>query len=133
MTQPNADLVAFVRARLAEEEGLARGAGGRGWTCGADGRGEVRDADGGVAFTVQTGRYDAHIAFQDPARTLLRITADRVVLDEYAEAAALDTDTPVLDFASGRAAGLGFAVRNMAAGHSGHPDYRASWLPRFTG
>lgn len=75
--------------------------------------------------------FDQHIAFQDPARTMRRIETSRVLLNEYAEVAGLDTDRPDQDFRSGRAVGLGFAVRQLAAEHAGHPGYRARWLPRF--
>jgi hypothetical protein len=54
-----------------------------------------------------------------------------VLLGEYVEVAELDTDRPAQDFRSGRAVGLGFAVRQLAAEYAGHPDYQARWLPRF--
>lgn len=127
----NSDLVAFVRARLDEEEQTAREAGGEGWRCPAEVPGEIHDRGGAIAFTLRTHGYDHHIARQDPARTLQRIETNRVLLDEYTEVAALDTDRPQRDFASGRAFGLGFAVRQMAAEHAGHPDYQVKWLPRF--
>jgi hypothetical protein len=132
MTEPNRDLVAFVRARLHEEEQLARAAGGDSWRSTREHPGEVHDPAGGIVFCVRTRSFDEHIAHQDPARTLLRIVASRVILDEYAEVAAKDTDVPGDDYASGRAVGLGFAVRNMAAEHPGHPEYRAAWLPRHS-
>ncbi|MFD7868213.1 DUF6221 family protein [Streptomyces sp. NPDC057682] len=127
----NADLVAFVRARLDEEEDVARAAGGEAWRCPAEVPGEIHDRGGAVAFALRTHPYDRHIALQDPARTLRRIETSRVLLDEYTEVAALDVDRPRRDFASGRAVGLGFVVRQMAAEHAGHPDYRVKWLPRF--
>ncbi|WP_326696152.1 DUF6221 family protein [Streptomyces sp. NBC_01754] len=128
----NADLLAFVRARLADEERVAQEAGGGGWRCPAGVPGEVHDRTGGIAFVVRSRGYDRHIALQDPARTLQRIETNRVLLDEYEEIAALDTDRPLQDFPSGRAVGLGFVVRQMAAEHAGHPDYRVRWLPRFS-
>ncbi|MFC9941657.1 DUF6221 family protein [Streptomyces pratensis] len=128
----NSDLLAFVRARLAEEEEIAREAGGDGWRTPAEAPGEVHDRTSGIAFVVRSRGYDRHIAFQDPARTLRRIETTRVLLDEYEEIAALDTDRPAQDFASGRAVGLGFVVRQMAAEHAGHPGYRVKWLPRFS-
>ncbi|WP_066943501.1 DUF6221 family protein [Streptomyces lushanensis] len=131
MTDHNADLVAFVRARLDEEERIAREAGAESWRCPPELPGEVHDRTGGIAFSVRTRGYDQHIARQDPAYTLRRIETSRVLLDEYTEVAALDTDRPAYDFASGRAVGLGFVVRQMAAEHAGHPDYQVKWLPRF--
>ncbi|MER5501157.1 MULTISPECIES: DUF6221 family protein [unclassified Streptomyces] len=127
----NAEMIDFVRARLAEEERIAQGAGGDSWRCPADVPGEVHDRSGGIAFSVRNLGFDQHIALQDPARTLRRIETSRVLLNEYAEVADLDTDRPEHDFRSGRAVGLGFAVRQLAAEHAGHPEYRARWLPRF--
>ncbi|WP_329159031.1 DUF6221 family protein [Streptomyces sp. NBC_01717] len=128
----NSEMVAFVRARLAEEEQVARAAGSQSWRCPAETPGEVHDRTGAIAFSLRTHGYDDHIALQDPARTLRRVETSRVLLDEYEEVAALDTDRPHHDFASGRAVGLGFVVRQMAAEDAGHPDYQAKWLPRFT-
>jgi hypothetical protein len=127
----NADMVAFVAARLAEEEQIARDAGGESWRCPADVPGEVHDRTSGIAFTVRGAGYDRHIALQDPARSLARIETNRVLLGEYEEVAHRDTDRPGDDFESGRAVGLGFAVRQLAAEYAGHPHYRAKWLPRF--
>ncbi|WP_405803926.1 DUF6221 family protein [Streptomyces sp. NBC_00210] len=127
----NADMVAFVEARLAEEEQVAWNAGGASWRCPADVPGEVHDRTSGVAFTVRGAGYDRHIALQDPARTLARIETNRVLLGEYVEVADRDGDRPDDDFASGRAVGLGFAVRQLAAEYAWHPGYKAKWLPRF--
>lgn len=128
----NAQMLAFVRERLADEERIARAAGGETWRCPAEAPGEVHDRTSGIAFVVRTRGYDQHIAFQDPAHTLRRIETSRVLLDEYEEVAHRDTDRPEHDFASGRAVGLGFVVRQMAAEHAGHPEYRVKWLPRFS-
>ncbi|MFE3138569.1 DUF6221 family protein [Streptomyces scopuliridis] len=131
MTDDNADLLAFVRARLDEEAGRAQEAGGERWRCPPEMPGEIHDRTGGIAFTVRTRGYDGHIAHQNPEYTLRRIETSRVLLDEYAEVSHLDTDRPADDFPSGRAVGLGFVVRQMAAEHASHPGYRAKWLPRF--
>jgi hypothetical protein len=128
----NSDLAAFVRARLAEEEHLALEAGGEGWRCPAGSPGEVHDRTSAIAFSVRSRGFDQHIAYQDPARTVRRIETNRVLLDEYEEVAGLDIDRPDRDFASGRAVGLGFVVRQLAAEHANHPDYQVKWLPRFT-
>ncbi|WP_327676887.1 DUF6221 family protein [Streptomyces sp. NBC_00467] len=127
----NAEMVAFIEARLAEEEQVALDAGGASWRCPADVPGEVHDRTSGIAFTVRDAGYDRHIALQDPARTVARIETNRVLLSEYVEIAERDTDRPQEDFTSGRAVGLGFAVRQLAAEYASHPDYTAKWLPRF--
>jgi hypothetical protein len=127
----NTDLIAFVRARLDEEARLARDAGGDVWWTPKDLPGEVHGRSGVIAFSLKSERYDAHIARQDPADTLRRVAASRVVVDEYAQIAELDTDTAAYDHTSVRAIGLGFAVRQMAAQYPSHADYRARWMPRF--
>lgn len=127
----NSEMIAFVLARLAEEERVAQAAGGDSWRCPADVPGEVHDRTGGIAFSVRDRGFDQHIALQDPARTLRRVETSRVLLDEYAEIADLDADRPAADFPSGRAVGLGFAVRQMAAEYASHPGYQVKWLPRF--
>jgi hypothetical protein len=127
----NTDMVAFIEARLSEEEHVARDAGGASWRCPAEVPGEVHDRTTGIAFTVRGAGYDRHIALQDPARTLARIETSRVLLGEYTEVADRDTDRPTDDYTSGRAVGLGFAVRQLAAEYAWHPDYKAKWLPRF--
>jgi hypothetical protein len=127
----NLALIAFVRARLGEEERLAHAAGGDLWWTPGDLPGEIHGGSGVIAFSVKTERYDTHIARQDPARTLRRVAASRVIVDEYAEVAGLDIDAAAADYPSGRAVGLGFAVRQMAAQYASHDDYRARWMPRF--
>ncbi|MFF3732407.1 DUF6221 family protein [Streptomyces sp. NPDC002476] len=127
----NSDMIEFVRARLAEEERIAQAAGGDSWRCPSGMSGEVHDRTGAITFSLRGHGFDQHIALQDPARTRRRIETSRVLLNEYAEVADRDTDRPDHDFSSGRAVGLGFAVRQLAAEHAGHPDYRAKWLPRF--
>ncbi|MGW2086140.1 DUF6221 family protein, partial [Streptomyces sp. NPDC001880] len=101
----NSDMIDFVRERLAEEERIAQAAGGDSWRCPADVPGEVHDRSGAITFSLRNLGFDQHIALQDPARTLRRIETSRVLLDEYAEIADLDTDRPEHDFGSGRAVG----------------------------
>ncbi|MEU0374653.1 DUF6221 family protein [Streptomyces sp. NPDC006283] len=127
----DADMVSFIDARLTEEEQVAWDAGGASWRCPADLPGEVHDRTSAIAFTVRGAGYDRHIALQDPARTLARIETSRVLLGEYVQVADRDSDRPDNDFASGRAVGLGFAVRQLAAEYAWHPGYKAKWLPRF--
>lgn len=129
----NEALIAFVQARLDEEEQIARNGGSDTWRCPPDRPGEVHSSTGPIAFSMKDYGYDHHIAHQDPAQTLRRIETTRVLLGEYAEVAGLDLDRPARDFPSGRAVGLGFVVRQIAAEHAGHSDYRVKWLPRFAG
>ncbi|MFD3486539.1 DUF6221 family protein [Streptomyces sp. NPDC058665] len=127
----NAKLVAFLMAGLDMEAQIAKGAGGDFWRCPSGLQGEVHDRTGAVVFSVRELGYDQHIARQNPARTLRRLERSRVLLDEYAKVADMDTDRPGNDFPSGHAVGLGFAVRQMAAEHADRLGYQAKWLPGF--
>jgi hypothetical protein len=88
-------LVEFVEARLAEEQADAEAAGANGWVAGEDGEGWAIELDlgqgpdstwgacvtcndsGGNELTEETAR---HMARQDPAGTLARVTALRAVM-----------------------------------------------------
>ncbi|TLQ45770.1 DUF6221 family protein [Streptomyces marianii] len=130
------DLVQFIRDILDMEERTARMAAGKSprWYAGSASD-EPRNSDracvangGDEAITGDTdASYADHIVWHDPARVLDRIANDRAVLDAYAEVADLDTGESEPEFAYGRAAGLGIAVRRMAALYSNHRDYRTEW------
>ncbi|QIQ01892.1 DUF6221 family protein [Streptomyces liangshanensis] len=153
----NADLVAFVRARLDEREAVARAARPTtadptaGHWVAAHPRASPQDEpdpdltvvgaqepDGREWIVAEAGRGERSpaiamfIADHDPDAVLRRVVADRVMLDAYADLAHLDVDGNSYDYPSGQAVGLGFAVRHLAALDAGHPDYQATWLPRFT-
>lgn len=134
-----AHLIAFLTARLDEDETAARKAaaadgrfGGRAhWS--ALGHGIVTDAthpDWGVVDLGPCIDDDAlaeHIALHDPARVLREAEADRRLLAEWQKAEA----DPAVDdqWNAGLAAGLRLAVQIRAARHSDHPDYRPEWKP----
>lgn len=136
----SADLVAFVRARLDEDEELARQAAESGaprWDSSADPllryglANRRRLAAQGVEGALD-GAVNAHHARHDPARVLRRTARDRAVLDTYAEVADMDTDNTEPEYAYGRVVGLGFVVRQMAAERADHPNYKPSWNSDFT-
>ncbi|MEU0370627.1 DUF6221 family protein [Streptomyces sp. NPDC006283] len=132
-------LVQFVRERLDYDEQLARWAEGQSpaWYASSasdepnnpDRACVVNGKDESITGDTDAG-YADHIRTHDPERTLLRVAADRSLVEAYADVADLDTDDPEPSFASGRAVGLGIAVRALAALHSGHRDYQSTWAPR---
>ncbi|MFJ9214213.1 DUF6221 family protein [Streptomyces sp. NPDC102264] len=137
----NVDLVAFVRARLDEDEQTARAATAGPWTTMGQrvldssppsDRLGIGMAVGHAAASADYNETAVHIARQDPAATLRRIARDRAILNAYEEVADMDTDDAKHEYAYGRAVGLGYAVRQMAAEHDGHPDYKPSWNSGFT-
>lgn len=82
-----ADLVAFIAARLAEDEATAVAASAGPWV---DALGDVREpnvAEGQPGnWVANAGVTDrAHIARHDPARVLREVAAKRRILDLYEE------------------------------------------------
>lgn len=101
------DLVAFLRARLDEDEWAAR-----------------------VAKDAAAKRTHYRASLTDRAdRELREVAAARQLVDAYAEVADMDTEDPEPEFAYGRAVGLGIAVRLLAVSYADHPDYREEWRP----
>jgi hypothetical protein len=122
-----ADLVAFLRARLDEDEQVARTAEAETsavWTAYS----ESVDEEGGGA--VATGSYGYfgdqrhHIARHDPARVLAEVDAKRDVI-RLAERAHDYHAT----FVSGFAAAMEDALRKFALAYADHPDYKPEWAP----
>lgn len=109
------DLVAFLRARLDEDEQAAR-------ACAGDGKWEARD----IAVYGQdlSPEVRTHMARHDPARVLADVEAKREVLRLAARASDYHET-----FMNGFAAALGGVLRWYALPHADHPDYRDDWRP----
>lgn len=136
------DLVAFLRARLAEDEAAARAATPGPWVAGTTSGLLVDDGvygqgDGGsleFACDVREASWDwkqgnvAHIARHDPARVLAEVEAVRELL-RVAVAAADFAPT----FTTGFAARLEGVLRRFAVAYAAHPDYRIEWVPEGSG
>lgn len=132
------DLVAFLRARLDEDEAVARGAqdsaGEAQWQLLPGWRGVAASGPLGTMTLVGSGdelepTIGAHIARHDPARVLREVEAKRELLDEYARVAVNDSPQGGYEYATGWANGLGLVVRYAAAVYADHPDYRPEWAP----
>jgi hypothetical protein len=118
------DLIAFLRARLDEDEQAARTAAGNraAWAIDVSPSGSWyvspgRDSDD--IGDVQQQEHAMHIARWDPARVLAEVEARRRMVDELA---ALDGD-PVNGLAITRMMHL------LALPYAEHPDYRKEWRP----
>ena len=131
------DLIAFVRARLYEDEAAAKVAAnvaGPEWTwkTGVDDFDEVTDyvmSKGGAHLIDTMGGVESeapHVARHDPARVLREVKAKRAILAAYAPVAKNDGRGEP-EYAFGWADGLGMAVRALAAIWDGHPDFRPEW------
>lgn len=112
------DLVAFLRARLDEDEAAAKLAAREGgtWTQDDPQRypGSISSLGGQVVYAegAPDENQAPHIARHDPARVLREVEAKRAILDEYLAAPGWPQDVVLL-----------------AAVYSDHPDYRDEWKP----
>lgn len=123
-------LIAFVRARLDEDEAAAMAASDGPWTAwrGRPGLGLRQlehavtlpgQAAGSLAPIATASWLDAeHIARHDPARVLREVAAARGILAEYERRAG--------GGGYGYQAGLGFVIEQMARAWSDHPGYEAA-------
>lgn len=140
------DLVAFVRARLDEDEAVARAATPGLWVAGTSSgllvdNGVYGQGDGGVEFACDTREAVAystanvvHIARHDPARALREVEAKREIVDEHGNVNDGSCGTCVTA-AWGYPTHGGSApqkwpchtLRLLAAVYADHPDYREEW------
>jgi hypothetical protein len=137
------DLVAFLRARLDEDEAAAREATPGPWTVnGPIGDDAIYADDQGVCV-VGGGRWGGeasvfdrdgdkrHIARHDPARVLAEVDAKRRILDLWSAAFQNPRDAAQFagpDWDRVRDAAR-WTVRKLAAPYADHPDYREEWRP----
>lgn len=127
------DLIAFVTARLDEDEAAARESYYEGQRWITEEEGVYRWPDDELVHSADRKADARHIARHDPARVLREIAAKRVVLEWYAES----VEASAL-FREKLGTGTHMAVaaesylnvmRADAAVHSDHPRYRAEWAP----
>lgn len=131
------DLVAFLRARLDEDEAVALAVSNgphspETWTAKSYKEGARNwRVDGQVSVVVDGafGPDAAHIARHDPARILAEIEGKRQIIREWEDAkATAEADRTDV---SARVAMLAFgiALRAVAAPCTAHPDYKPEWTP----
>jgi hypothetical protein len=138
------DLIAFVKARLEEDEATAKEACAGPWHTdrsvlpGLGGAWTVDALDGGPVFINFAATDDdvAHVARHDPARVLREVAAKRAIVDDYRRArdasqnaTGAELDTPGYAAVSGAWAALKVCVTLLAAAWPDHPDYRQEWKP----
>jgi len=143
------DLAAFLKARLAEDEAVARAVTvPHEWHTGPGDDPEWTDEElvcmwppefhtpyekdkHWRGLTVPGPALAAHIARHDPARVLREVEAKRRIVDAYAEVVEFYQPDPAEwhEVADGHAAALHDAVRALAAVYADHPDYRPEWAP----
>ncbi|MBM4482260.1 hypothetical protein GS443_02760 [Rhodococcus hoagii] len=126
------DLVEFLRARLDEDDQMAREAGKRAtdWRSdGVGGGGEpiTWDDEGGwigehtIVYSEgwPEGGEALHIARHDPARVLREVAAKRRILDLAGEISRSGAEFAEQDYRT--------LTRSLAAVYSDHPDYQQEW------
>ena len=118
------DLVAFLRARLDEDEAAAKTGSQPEWKSDGPYLGWVT---GGIAAQFKWSTDAAHAARHDPARVLREVAAKRAILAEYLRLAGIEPDDYPEDPAAVAASERD--VRILAAVWSDHPDYRREWAP----
>jgi len=138
------DLVAFLRARLAEDEQTARAAPAGPWTYErvfSDLSGAVMD--GPLISGEHTDGYidpesAAHIARHDPARVLAEVDAKRRIIDQHVAAVLPGGQVPDVIYCP-TCNGPDWdmypmpdgctTLRLLALPYAGHEDYREEWRP----
>jgi hypothetical protein len=148
------ELIAFLAARLDEDEAAAKAWASPPWREDAthwqvvgqreprydNGRGETltvidvsgRPVDFAEAIQVRwdsNGERAEHIARHDPARVLADVAADRALLTALSEAAKADLGITGEPYDAGWCEALELAVKIRAARFADHPDYRQEWKP----
>jgi hypothetical protein len=132
------DLVEFLRARLAEDEQVARYSGEPGqWDIGecvsTDEPGrtewEIVTENGYVTARTATNMRAAHIARHDPARVLREVEAKRQIVDAYAEALRIQDGFRETTGELMRRTAIEMACLAYAVAYAYHPDYREEWKP----
>jgi hypothetical protein len=120
------ELIAFLRARLDEEEAAAKAAGGF-----LDSGGPEELARDLRAFTFRGGALAgaaiAHIALHGPARVLAEVKAWRRLLLE-SQLKGADSVYAGTERETGFHLALGLALKSKAMVYSDHPGYRESLL-----
>ena len=133
------DLVAFLRARLDEDEQAARAASPGPWRVDSETYAEkisdAKDADvvaggrwGGEASVFESTEDALHIARHDPTRVLAEVDAKRRIIDQFTMIELPDQsngDTAAV----GAYAKMAAVLRLLTLPHAAHNDYRPEWAP----
>lgn len=132
------DLIAFLNARLDEDEAAAESATYERPVWRSDMNG-VHQQDGLKIAEPHSWYLAEHIALHDPARALREVEAKRKILtmarvyremtEELLRGNPSPTDPDMIAAAS-HGATIGLTLVALAEVYSGHPDYRTEWRPQ---
>ncbi|MEV0237547.1 DUF6221 family protein [Nonomuraea sp. NPDC050786] len=113
------DLIKFLRARLDEDEELARAAGNRHWLV-QDNTIDLYPEHEDDGYMRWPTRADArHAAHWEPARVLREVEAKRALIKWV-------LDWPLRP---SRPSSIDGVLERLALAYSDHPDYRDEWKP----
>jgi len=139
-----ADLVAFLRERLTEDEQAAQRASGNNWLAdGGDTPAEAWLLNEDMHLAEADPATVDHIARHDPARVLAEVDAKRRILGQYEAsleqskrfrqraASAVESDAQELQRSTEniRLLVLLGLVKLLSLPYREHPDYRPEWAP----
>ncbi|RSS59771.1 DUF6221 family protein [Streptomyces sp. WAC01280] len=128
------DLIAFLRARLDEQEGRARALPVGPWQwrtiesgaqydelVGPTGESVLvsSDTENYCSWISRHDAFDAYLQDIQPARVLAEVDAKRRILTAYEN---YDNDAPELDVPES-------VLRMLALSYADHPDYKGAWRP----
>lgn len=127
----SADLIAFLKARLDEQDHAALRATESPWevvhmrdqTFGVWSIGNGFSGEDDLLANVNVKPDAVHIALHDPKRVLADVAAKRQIIDRYEY---VQSDPEIHDDGEYAMAGV---LRLLALPFSGHPDYQESWKP----
>jgi hypothetical protein len=133
------DLVAFLRARLDEDEQTARAASAGPWRVNSETYAEkISDATGtdivaggrwgGEASVFESTEDALHIARHDPARVLADVYVKRCIIDQFTMI-ELPAESNGDTAAVGAYVKMTGVLRLLALPWREHPDYRSEWAP----
>jgi len=126
-----AAMVAFLEARLGEDEAAAREAYYEGQRWITEEEGVYRYPDDELVHSADRKADARHIARYDPARVLREVAAKRKILERYERAAAIPPS--IAAFTRGQDDGYRQAcldaLHDDAAVYVAHPGYNPAWAP----
>jgi hypothetical protein len=127
----SSDLIAFLKARLAEDAVLAAAASPGPWRVNAESDevlavDDITVAEGFALSGRQLRATTEHIARWHPLRVVAEAEAKRQAVDHYERIRAVTKDEEPYLLAEGA---VRKQIQIMALPYANHPDYRQEWRP----
>ena len=127
------DLIAFLNARLDEDEAAAKKSHYEGQRWLTEEEGVYRWPTDELVHSADRKADARHIARFDPARVLREVAAKRAIIAEHGpsrqDGSRCRVCTAIADGGATRFRAPCPTLRHLAAAYSDHPDYRQEWKP----